>query len=166
LEPVVERFFAALAIDIEADPLAHSAPRRRGIAHRRESMAHTKRIAVLLMLVLAAQPFGAAAQTPSKAQETIREQLKKIHRGKSIEVTLLQGGDRKIRGKLISVGENSFDVRVEKSGRISSQRIEFASVKSVKKRGMSVAVKVLIIVGVAVVLGLTLYAARPGQTGT
>jgi biopolymer transport protein ExbD len=123
-----------------------------------------QRIAVLLIIVLAAQPFGAAAQILDKRQEAIKDQLKKIHKGKSIEVTLQQEGNRKIRGKLISVGEESFDIRTEKSGRASTERVEFASVKSVKKRGMSTAAKVLIVAGIAVALGLTLYAVRPGRS--
>jgi hypothetical protein len=127
-------------------------------------MGQIKRIAVLLIIVLAGRPFGAAAQTLDKGQEAIREQLKRIHRGKSIEATLLQEGNRKIRGKLMSVEEDSFDIRTEKSGRISTERVEFASVKSVKKRGMSKAAEVLIVAGIAVALGLPLYAARPGRT--
>ena len=131
-------------------------------------MAPIRKITILLigiLIILPGRLFGAAAQTNDIGQNAIRAQLKRIPKGKSIEVTLLQEGNRKIRGKLMSVGEDSFDMRTKISGRISTETIAFASVKSVKKRGMSAATKVLIIAGAAIALGISLYEARPGKTG-
>ncbi len=130
-------------------------------------MSPIRRIGILVVIVVVILPgwqFGAAAQTDDTGQK-VRAQLKRIPKGKSIEVTFLQEGNRKVRGKLMSVGEDSFDMRTKISGRISTETVAFASVKSVKKRGLSAATKVLIIAGAAVALGISLYEARPGKTG-
>jgi hypothetical protein len=131
-------------------------------------MSPIRRIGILIgiiAIILPCRPFGAAAQTDDIGQNAVRAQLKRIPKGKSIEVTLLLEGKRKMRGKLISVGEDSFDMRTKISGRISTETVAFASVKSVKKRGMSAATKVLIIAGAAVALAIPLYEARPGKSG-
>jgi hypothetical protein len=43
--------------------------------------------------------------------------------------------------------EESFDIQTSQSGKISTEKIAFADVKSVKKRGMSKSIKGLIIGG-------------------
>jgi hypothetical protein len=131
-------------------------------------MSPIRRIGILVVIIgiiLSGRPFSAAAQTDDIGQKAVRAQLKRIPNGKSIEVTLLQEGSRKMRGKLISVGEDSFDMRTKISGGISTETVAFASVKSVKKRGMSAATKVSIIAGAAVALAIPLYKARSGKSG-
>lgn len=90
-----------------------------------------KTISVLLMVVLVYQPVSAIAQT----QSDIKAQLDKIPIGKNIEVRLLREDNNKIKGKLVSVANDSFEVQTAKSGKISNETIAFADVKSVKKSG-------------------------------
>jgi hypothetical protein len=108
-------------------------------------MVHTKPIAVLLVVVLAFEPVAAMAETP-------KEKLSKIAVGKDIEVKLLEKGSKKITGKLLSVSDESFEIQTTQSGSISSEKISFDTVKSVKRRGMRKAYKALIWIGVVLVI--------------
>ncbi len=96
---------------------------------------------------------------------SIKAQLDKIPIGKAIEVKLLRGDGGEVKGKLMSVTGESFEVQTVRSGKISTEKIAFADVKSVKKRGMRGPYKALIIVGA--VLGacgvITLIALSHGQ---
>jgi hypothetical protein len=48
----------------------------------------------------------------------------------------------------MSVRDEAFEVQTEQSGKVSTEKITFADVKSVKKPGMRRLYKVLIVVGV------------------
>jgi len=118
-----------------------------------------KATAVLLIIVLISQPFSTATQT----QTAIKEQLDEIPIGKTIEVRLLRKDNNKIKGKLMSVSSESFEVQTVQSGKESTEKIAFADVKSVKeKRGMTTTKKVLIVaVGVLVVAYFIVLATTP-----
>jgi hypothetical protein len=110
-----------------------------------------KTMVVLLMVVLISQPFCAVAQT----QATIKEKLDKIPIGKTIEVKLLRKGNNKIKGKLMVIESESFEVQTVQSGKESTEKIAFADVKSVKKSGMNKGARIgiWVAVGVGVALG-------------
>jgi len=114
-------------------------------------MGNLKAIAVLLMVVLVCQRFSAAAQKPEESKATIKAQLDRIPIGKAIEVTLLREDSSRIKGKLMSVIDESFEVQTVQSGKISTADIAFSDVESVKKSGMRQLYKVLIIVAVVFV---------------
>ena len=118
----------------------------------RERLMHKKEtIVVLLMVVLVSQPLCAAAQT----QAAIKENFDKIPIGKTIEVKLLRKDNNKIKGKLMLIGSESFEVQTVQSGKESTEKIAFADVKSVKKSGMNKGAKIgiWVAVGVGVALG-------------
>lgn len=108
-------------------------------------MGKMKAVVVLLILVLIGQSFSAIAQTAEERNAAVKKQLDKIPIGKAIEVKLLSEDGGKIKGKLVSVADEYFEVQSVQSGKISTEKIAFADVKSVKKRGMNVWIKVGII---------------------
>jgi len=114
-------------------------------------MAHTKPIAVLLAIVITLGPLPAMAQSP-------KEKLAEIPVGKVVEVKLLEKGSKKITGKLLSISEESFEIQTGQSGSVSSEKILYAAVKSVKKKGMSAGRKALIWTGV-IIAGMGIAAA-------
>jgi hypothetical protein len=68
-----------------------------------------------------------------------------------IEVKLQQKGSEKITGRLGSITGEGFEVQTVRSGQVSSQKVAFDDVKSVKeKHGMSVVTKALIVTGIVV----------------
>jgi hypothetical protein len=72
-----------------------------------------------------------------------------IPAGSIVEVKLKQKGSSTIRGRLGAITDEGFEVQIAKSGKVSSEKVTFTEVKSVKaKKGMSVTTKVLIAVGV------------------
>ncbi len=68
--------------------------------------------------------------------------------GSKIEVVLAQKGSRTIRGKLVSVSEDSLEVEQIRSGKALRQRVPFSDLKYLKKQGMSNRSKALIAIGV------------------
>ena len=126
---------------------------------REELMHKMKTMVVLLMVVLVIQPLCAVAQT----QAVIKEKLDKIPIGSTVEVKLLRKDSNKIKGKLMLIGSESFEIQTVQSGKESTEKIAFADVKSVKeKRGMTTTKKVLIVaVGVLVVAYFIVLATTP-----
>jgi hypothetical protein len=92
----------------------------------------------------------------AQTQTAIKEQLSKIPTGNTIEVKLLRKDNNKIRGKLMLIGSESFEVQTAQSGKESTEKIGFADVKSVKKGGMKMSSKIGIwmAVGVGVAVGV------------
>jgi hypothetical protein len=113
--------------------------------------AYSEAIAVLLVFVLVLGPVAAMAQTP-------KEKLNKIPIGKVVEVKLLEKGSNKITGKLLSVSDEYFEIQTAQSGSISTQKISYDRVKSLKQRGMHRGYKALIWYGVGAAAGLIIYA--------
>jgi hypothetical protein len=107
-----------------------------------------------LILVLAGlnTPVLAAERSPASASG-LRRQLLSIPAGKNIEVKLKQEGSKKVTGELGPVTNDGFEIQTVKSGVVSSEKIAFADVESVKKRGMRLAFKVLIVVAAALAVG-------------
>jgi hypothetical protein len=114
---------------------------------------------LILTLVGLGRPVLAAEQSPSSASD-LKRQLALIPAGKTIEVKLKQEGSKKITGKLGSVTDEGFEVQTVKSrfslseepGKVSTEKIAFADVESVKKRGMSLGAKIGIGAGVGGVI--------------
>jgi hypothetical protein len=108
-------------------------------------------------LVGLGRPVLAAEQSPASASD-LKRQLALIPAGKTVEVKLKQEGSKKITGKLGPVTDDGFEVQTvrsrfslsEEPGKVSTEKIAFADVESVKKRGMSLGAKVGIGIGVAV----------------
>jgi predicted transglutaminase-like protease len=119
---------------------------------REELMHQMKTMVVLLMVVLVIQPLCAVAQT----QAVIKEKLDKIPIGSTVEVKLLRKDSNKIKGKLMLIGSESFEIQTVQSGTESTAKIAFADVKSVKKSGLSMGAKVGIwmAVGVGAAVGV------------
>ncbi len=123
-------------------------------------MRRMKSIAVLVIVVLMGQPLNAMTQSPREDKASVKARLEKIPIGNSIEVKLLRSNSVKIKGKLMSVTGESFELQTVQSGKASTEKIAFADVESVKKSGMRLRYKVLIIVGVvyaAIAILLTAY---------
>jgi hypothetical protein len=86
----------------------------------------------------------------------VKRQLALIPADKKIEVKLKQKGSKRIIGRLGTVTDEGFEVQTvpslfslsEEPGKISTEKIAFADVESVKKRGMSLGAKIGIGAGV------------------
>jgi hypothetical protein len=112
---------------------------------------------LILTLVVLGRPVVAVGQSSDPAS-AVKKQLTSIPTGKKIEVKLKQEGSKKITGKLGSVTEEGFEVQTVKSGKVSSERVAFADVKSVKKTGRMGTT--LVVAGLIVVVVLVLYEYR------
>lgn len=121
---------------------------------------------LILTLVGLGRPVLAAEQSPASASD-LKRQLALIPAGKTVEVKLKQEGSKRIIGKLGPVTDEGFEVQTVESGKVSTEKIAFADVESVKKRGMNRVAKVVIITGVlgviAALVALAVYARGLGQ---
>jgi hypothetical protein len=99
---------------------------------------------------------NALDQTPAERTASLKQQMVGIHTGTVIEVKLQQKGSQRITGRLGPVTDEGFEVQTVKSGKVSSEKVAFADVKSVKeKHGVSLVTKTLIVTGIVVaVLGV------------
>lgn len=96
-------------------------------------------------------------QTPAERAASLKQQVVGIPAGAVIEVKLQRKGSGKITGKLGSITDEGFEVQTVSSGQVSSQKVAFADVKSVKeKHGMSVVTKILIVTGIVVAVSAAL----------
>jgi hypothetical protein len=103
-------------------------------------------------------------QTSTERTASLKQKVVRISAGTVIEVRLQQKGSKKIIGKLGPVSEEGFEVQSAESGTVSSHKVAFADVKSLKeKHGMSRTTKTLVVTGVvlgAVVRLVTILAAN------
>jgi hypothetical protein len=119
-------------------------------------------VAVLMALVclLVCGPTsaaGAAAQASSEEKRSLKEQVVMIPAGSVVEVKLKQKASSTIRGRLRAITDEGFEVQIAKSGKISSEKVAFTEVKSVKaKPGMSFVTKAFIATGVGVLVLLVI----------
>jgi hypothetical protein len=80
-----------------------------------------------------------------------------IPAGTVVVVLVQQKGIKKITGNLGLVTDEGFEVQTVKSGKVSFEKIAFADVESVEKRGTSGATRWLL--GIATVFGILVIAA-------
>jgi hypothetical protein len=116
-----------------------------------------RRLVAVTLAVLCLSPSkpaiarNALDQTPAERTASLKQQVVGIPAGTVIEVKFQQKGSEKITGRLGSITGEGFEVQTVRSGQISSQKVAFADVKSVKeKHGMSVVTKALIVTGIVV----------------
>jgi hypothetical protein len=96
---------------------------------------------------------GAVAQAPSEEKRSLKEQVVMIPAGSVVEVKLKQKGSSTIRGRLGAITDEAFEIQIAKSGKVSSEKVAFTEVKSVKaKPGMSFVTKAFIATGVGVLV--------------
>jgi len=133
-------------------------------------MRRTLATALAILLVLSSSPSFAAApqgQTPGAPAAALKQQLVSIPAGAVVEVRLQQKASAKLTGKLGTVTDEGFEVQTVKSGKVSTEKLAFADVKSVKeKKGMHVATKALIATGVVIgvlfaIVGIAVAAGAP-----
>ena len=111
-------------------------------------------VAVLMVLVCLrvcgpTSAAGAVAQASSEEKRSLKEQVVMIPAGSIVEVKLKQKGSSTIRGRLGAITDQGFEVQIAKSGKVSSEKVAFAEVKSVKaKKALSPTTKVLAAVAV------------------
>jgi hypothetical protein len=108
---------------------------------------------VMLIVVLAYEPFIAVAQTTEGDRAKIKEQFEKIHIDNIVEVVMKNNGG-KIKGKVVSITNESFDVLSMKSDKNCPETISFDKVVSVtlvkpKKVGTKIAAGFATAFGVA-----------------
>ena len=82
---------------------------------------------------------------------TPAEQVQKIKPDKKIEVRLTTG--QTLKGKLVRVTPQGFELRLVEAGRESVQSVAFQDVESVKKRGWSMWAKI----GVGYAICMTIF---------
>ncbi len=93
---------------------------------------------------------------PVLSTSDLRQQLLLIPAGTVVVVLVQQKGIKKITGKLGLITDEGFEVQTVKSGKVSFEKIAFADVESMEKRGMSGATRWLL--GVATVFGILVIA--------
>lgn len=101
-------------------------------------MGNIKIRAALFIALIGYQPFSATAQMPEGNRGKIKEQFDKISIGANVEAKLQNGGGM-VRGEVVSITNESFDVLVMKSGKSFPQTImlnEVISLKLVKPKGI------------------------------
>ena len=113
-------------------------------------------IAVLTAFTILHCSNVAMAQTaPGKGagreRGTPAEQVQKIKPDKKIEVRLTTG--QTLKGKLVRVTPQGFELRLVEAGRESVQSVAFQDVESVKKRGWSMWAKI----GVGYAICMTIF---------
>jgi len=133
-------------------------------------MRRTLATALAILLVLSSSPSFAAApqgQTPGAPAAALKQQLVSIPAGAVVEVRLQQKGSAKLTGKLGTVTDEGFEVQTVKSGKVSTEKLAFADVKSVKeKKGMHIVPKSLILAGVVIgILALVSFIAYAAGGG-
>jgi hypothetical protein len=111
--------------------------------------------APLRLVKIVVKPGQSTEIQPVLNTSDLRRQLLLIPAGTVVVVLVQQKGIRKITGKLGPVTDEGFEVQTVKSGKVSFEKIAFADVESVEKRGMSGAAKVLIGVGVITAIMVT-----------
>jgi hypothetical protein len=110
-------------------------------------------VAGTLCVLTVAEPLLAKAQLQSQNTETTKANVRYLHaRGSEIEVTLSDG--TRLRGRIISVEDNSFTIKERTTGREIAW--QYAQVIEVKKKRISGAKAALIgaIIGGGVLLVL------------
>jgi hypothetical protein len=112
-------------------------------------------VAVVLILTLAGLP--AAAQS---TQPTLKERVLEIKPHALVEVKLLEKGRPKLRGRIHSVTDQGFSLRVARGDKIEDATVAFADLKSIKVKeghhpGRDITLGILAGVGVTF---LTLFA--------
>jgi hypothetical protein len=123
--------------------------------------------ALTIVFVFTSNPsYGALApgQKPSEPASDPKKQVALIPAGKVVEVKLQQKGSKKITGKLGPVTDEGFEVQTVKSGKISSEKVAFADVKSVKEKeqiGKADAVVATVLI-VVLILGVAFAVAVRG----
>lgn len=111
-------------------------------------------IAVILSFVCLPAANPAFAETTGD----LKQQVVKIPAGTVIEVALQQKGSKKITGRLGPVSDEGFEVQTVTADRVTTAKVAFGDVKSVKeKRRMHWAVKTLIITGIVVGALMAIY---------
>jgi len=93
----------------------------------------------------------AMAPVSEEIAANLKQQVVLIPAGTLVEVKFLRKGEKSFVGRLGPVSDSSFEVQGAKDGNVSTEKLAFADVKSVKAKGkMHPAVKGAIIGGVAV----------------
>ena len=88
---------------------------------------------LILTLVGLSRP-ALGAQQSSGAASDLKQQLVLIPTGAVVEVKLQQKGSQEFKGKLGPVTDEGFEVQTIKSGKVSSEKVAYADVKSVKEK--------------------------------
>ena len=110
----------------------------------------------MVFLIISAHCTAAAAeravgQVTGDGTGSLKEQIVQLPAGTVVEVKFLRKGEKNLVGRLGPVADSGFEVQAAKDGNVSSEKLVFTDVKSVKVKGkMHPAVKGAIIGGVAV----------------
>jgi hypothetical protein len=116
--------------------------------------------------VLQSSSWAAAVPRATSPERSVEQQVREIALGSNVEVRL--AGQHRLKGRLGTLYENSFDLQVTAGGPIGARRIPFDDVQSVRMHALSTGKKVAIGLAIfgavaALVAGLTLRAiARNG----
>ena len=97
-----------------------------------------KLLAQLLCIILAfSVPVPTSARDVPPAKPTIQEKVVLIQAGSIVEVKT--NGKKKIQGRLLAVGNDSFDIQTAKGQTIDKQTFRFEDVRALSKSRRKVA---------------------------
>jgi hypothetical protein len=101
-----------------------------------------KSIAILIACVLF-QSASAASGWPQGAggDVEVRDRIRALPPGSTLELKLTN--EEKLKGRLGAVGQEGFELRIARKGTITTRKVEFVEVRSMRlRRGMSTGAKI------------------------
>ncbi len=119
-------------------------------------------IAIALAFVCLFTSSPVFGQVPVDDAVRLKQQLNTMPANAEVEVRLQKKGSRKIEGRLVAVGDQEFEVRIDRT--VSNQKIAFSDVKSIKEqKGSRLWVRIVVIGAVAwAAVGIIAYATLRG----
>src|SRR4051812_19905505 len=117
-----------------------------------------KLLAVLLVAIFVLNSSGAEYQTvatgtkdaPTKKQAEVKEAIEKRGVGKHSRTKVKLQDGREVKGYISQIGNSSFQITEQKSGRTTS--ISYADVSTVRGPGLSTGAKIAIAAGAGVAI--------------
>ena len=114
--------------------------------------AHLATLLVLLLLLPASFSPAHAQDAKLPHEQLLKAQLIEIPMGSVVEVKLRK--QPKVRGKLGNLRDTDFELQSLKSGKIVTESISLADVKSVKMQGKGMGLPLKIVTGTLIGLGV------------
>jgi hypothetical protein len=108
-----------------------------------------RKLFAVLIACSVLQSASAASDWPQGAGDNVRvrDRIRALPPGSTLELKLTN--EEKLKGKLESVGQDGFELRIARKGAITTRNVAFTEVRSMRlKRGMSTGAKIGLVVGI------------------
>ena len=123
-----------------------------------------RRSIAIVIACIVLQPASAASGWPQVADSDIRGRIAALPPGSTLELKLTN--EEKLKGKLGSVGQDGFELRIARKGTITARNVAFTEVRSMRlKHGMSTGAKAGLSVGIVAGVAVLVTALVLGAIG-